>query len=80
MATGVPLISTKVGMAVDLIKNGENGFLVDIESSDGLAECALKVLDNPNLKNKLVNNGRVTVANYDWKVLAKRYEEVLYKN
>ena len=80
MATGVPLISTKVGMAVDLIKNGENGFLVDIESSDGLAECALKILDNPNLKNKMVNNGRVTVANYDWKILAKRYEEVLYKN
>ena len=80
MATGVPLISTKVGMAADLIENGENGFLVDIESSDGLVECALKILDNPNLRTKFVNNGRVTVANYDWKVLVKRYEEVLYKN
>ena len=42
MATGTPLISTKVGMAVDVIKHGTNGFLTEIEDSSAIAEYALK--------------------------------------
>src|SRR5205823_6518925 len=30
MASGVPLVTTRVGQATDLVRNGENGFLVDV--------------------------------------------------
>ena len=32
MACGLPIISTKAGGTVDIVKNDENGFLVDIET------------------------------------------------
>src|SRR5262249_42944061 len=37
MASGVPLVTTRVGQAMDLVRNGENGFIVDVEDAAGLA-------------------------------------------
>jgi glycosyltransferase involved in cell wall biosynthesis len=37
MAAGVPLVSTRVGQAVDLVRDGENGWLLDVEDAEGLA-------------------------------------------
>jgi glycosyltransferase involved in cell wall biosynthesis len=37
MATGVPLISTRVGQAADLVRHGENGWMVEVEDVAGLA-------------------------------------------
>ena len=41
MATGVPLVSTRVGQAADLVRDGENGWLADVEDVDGLAEATV---------------------------------------
>ena len=38
MATGVPLVSTSVGQAQDLIEHGKNGWLADSNTSEELAE------------------------------------------
>ena len=35
MATGIPLVTTRVGQASDLVRHGENGWLVDVEDVDG---------------------------------------------
>ena len=47
MASGVPLVSTRVGQAVDLVHDGENGWLVDVDDVAGLVErlAALATLD-----------------------------------
>jgi glycosyltransferase involved in cell wall biosynthesis len=37
MASGVPLVTTRVGQAMDLVRNGENGFAVDVEDAEALA-------------------------------------------
>jgi glycosyltransferase involved in cell wall biosynthesis len=36
MASGTPLVTTRVGQAMDIVKNGENGFMVDVEDVEGL--------------------------------------------
>ena len=38
MAAGVPLVSTKVGQAVDLVRDGENGWLVAVDDVDALVD------------------------------------------
>lgn len=43
MASGVPLVTTRVGQAMDLVKHGENAFMVDVEDVDALTACALKI-------------------------------------
>jgi glycosyltransferase involved in cell wall biosynthesis len=37
MASGVPVVTTRVGQAMDLVRHGENGWLVDVEDAEGLA-------------------------------------------
>ncbi len=38
MAAGVPVVSTRVGQAAELIHDGENGWLVDVGDAEALAE------------------------------------------
>jgi len=45
MASGVPLVSTSVGQATDLIRHGENGWLADSEDAEALAHWAIKALE-----------------------------------
>lgn len=45
MCLGLPCVSTKVSGAVDLIKNGENGILVDLDDDESFAEALSLVID-----------------------------------
>jgi glycosyltransferase involved in cell wall biosynthesis len=44
MATGVPLVSTRVGQASDLVQHGRNGWLADSEDVDALTHWATLAL------------------------------------
>jgi glycosyltransferase involved in cell wall biosynthesis len=43
MASGVPVVSTRVGQAADLVRDGENGWLVDVEDAEGLADRLARI-------------------------------------
>ncbi len=57
MASGIPIISTRVGQATDMIKNGVNGFLV---SPKKLSEYAIRVLFDNNLRSTIIKGGLET--------------------
>ena len=44
-ALGKPVISTRVGVAPEIIIDGENGFLVEKNNSEGLSAAILKILE-----------------------------------
>jgi glycosyltransferase involved in cell wall biosynthesis len=46
MASGVAIVSTRVGQAMDLIRHQENGWLVDVEDVSGLAKWSAHLLRN----------------------------------
>jgi glycosyltransferase involved in cell wall biosynthesis len=78
LACGVPLVSTKVGMAPELIKHNENGYLVEQEDVEGLYKYACKILDNKETSDKFSINGLKTVKSFDWKKTSKKYKKFLY--
>lgn len=43
MASGVPLVTTRVGQAMDLVKHGENAFMTDVGDVEALTSYALQV-------------------------------------
>jgi glycosyltransferase involved in cell wall biosynthesis len=45
MATGVPIVSTRVGQAPELIEDGRSGALVDVGDVEALVDAALRVRD-----------------------------------
>ncbi len=60
MASAVPVVTTRVGQAVDLLQNYRNGIMVEVEDSEGLADGALQLLDDSILRNKIIDAALVT--------------------
>ena len=78
-ATGVPIVSTRVGMAQDLIRTGNNGFVAEVEDADGIAEAAIGLIKRPELRRRCIGNGLVTAAGYDWRAIGMQYYEKVYR-
>jgi glycosyltransferase involved in cell wall biosynthesis len=53
MATGLPLVTTRVGAIPDFFRDGEMGFSVDVPDPDTLADRLLKLLRNPTLRRAI---------------------------
>jgi glycosyltransferase involved in cell wall biosynthesis len=64
LAAGVPLVTTRVGQAPDLIVDGENGLLADVDDVPALTAAVMRVRDDSDLARTLGERGRPTaVAN-----------------
>ncbi|MGA1980078.1 MAG: glycosyltransferase family 4 protein [Sedimentisphaerales bacterium] len=79
LASGVPLVSTKAGMAPDIITDGENGFLCDVDDVDRIVQKSIILLEDKQKKERIIANGLATARRYDWTVIAQRYENYLYR-
>lgn len=78
MASGVPLVTTRVGQAADLVRHGENGYLVDVGDSAAIADWAGHVAEAPEKDlAALVAAGRVTAEACSYDALAPRWRELL---
>lgn len=79
MACGIPLVSTRVGMAPDVIQDGQNGILVDIEDTAALVAAVQRIINDKGFARVLALAGMETASNYDWTRIAAQYEEKLYR-
>ena len=62
MALGLPVISTDCGGMGEIIKNGENGFLVPVRDADYMAGTIRKFIDLDEMKkNNIIFNARETI-------------------
>ncbi len=57
MASGVPCVSADCDMGpCELIENGTNGFLVPVDSFEGIADAVIKILGDKQLSDKFSRN------------------------
>jgi glycosyltransferase involved in cell wall biosynthesis len=73
MASGVPIISTRVGQAPALIRHGENGWLVDSGDAAGLAHFAAKSLAAPDWISAYRPAARRTAEAHDYLAQTPRW-------
>lgn len=79
MATGIPIVTTNVGMAPYLIKHGVNGLKTEVDDIEKLVEYAKELIQNEGLRRELVKNGFKIIKNYTWENVAKEYYQKAYK-
>ena len=78
MASGIPLVSTKVGMVPEVVRDGHNGFLADVDDVGVLAEKVMNIRDDEKLAERVMVAGLETVKDYSWEEIAKRYYNEVY--
>jgi glycosyltransferase involved in cell wall biosynthesis len=66
MACGVPVISSRVGQAMDLIQPGQNGWLLDVEDVEGLAHWTGYAFSHPTSLADLRARGRQTAEAHSY--------------
>jgi glycosyltransferase involved in cell wall biosynthesis len=78
MATGVPIITSRVGIAPQAIEQGKNGFIVDVGDTQGLADCASALIRDSSLRSQFAEGGLSMARSFDWSVIAKQYHEKVF--
>lgn len=61
LAAGVPSVFTLSGIARDFIRNGENAIVVSFANVDEITEAASLLLEDPELRTRLITAGRASV-------------------
>jgi glycosyltransferase involved in cell wall biosynthesis len=64
MATGVPVISTKVAGIPEIVIDGQTGYLVEPDDEDTLVERLKMLLHNPELRRRFARTGRERVESH----------------
>lgn len=71
MACGASIVASKIGGIPDIIKDGENGSLVQPKDSEVLADAIIYLLENKDLMEKLGKCATKKVENLSWEKIAK---------
>jgi glycosyltransferase involved in cell wall biosynthesis len=61
LAAETPVVATRVGGVPDVVREGEEGFLVETGDTDELAERLTRLARDPELRQRLGRSGRSRV-------------------
>lgn len=77
-ASGVPIVSTAVGMVPDLAKNGEDILLADKTDIKSIVAAGEKMVQDQSLREKTIRNALQKVQQYGWSKISRRYYQEIY--
>ena len=76
MASGLPIVASKVTGVSEIVKDKINGFLVKPKNSKEIAEKVSIILKNKNLQSRFRKNNLKEVKKYSWKKTGNQLEKV----
>lgn len=79
MCLGLPVISTKVSGATDLIHDYQNGIVIDVNDSNGLVQALIKFLENETLRNKCAQNAVKLASSLKLDIISDEWIKFIYK-
>jgi spore coat protein SA len=72
MASGLPVVATRVGGVPEIVEEGKTGLLVDPGDAGGLAQAILRVLGDPKLRDSMARAGRArAIALCSWDLICE---------
>ena len=74
MALGRPVVATRAGGPIEIVQDGETGFLVPPSSPDALASALQTLLDDPALARRMGENGH---ARYEAQFTAAKMSQAI---
>jgi glycosyltransferase involved in cell wall biosynthesis len=81
IACQVPIVATNAGGISEIITNQKTGLLFTIGQTQQLADGVIEIVNNPDLKDKLIEGANAHLKNFTIATMAKRtygvYQQVL---
>ena len=78
MACRCPVVSTRVGGPMDMIEDGVNGYLVEVEDAAGLADRLTRVLSLSEPQWKKISDAALeTAQRFNWNSAVDKFENYL---
>jgi glycosyltransferase involved in cell wall biosynthesis len=77
MATGCAVVSTRNGGVESYAIDGRNALLRDVDDSAGLGDAVVRLLDDVELRCRLVEAALETVEEFTWEASVRRFEQAL---
>jgi glycosyltransferase involved in cell wall biosynthesis len=80
MASGLPVVATKIAGSEEIVVDGVTGLLVDPEDVDSLRDSLRKLIVDETMRRKMGHASRQRVEEeYTWEKVARQYSEYLVK-
>ena len=77
MAAGKPIVASALNEAVEVIRDGHNGLLVEAGNVNRFAGAILRLLNDPVERMRLGHNARhQAIRQYSWEEYTRRLEEI----
>ncbi|MSW02196.1 MAG: glycosyltransferase, partial [Actinobacteria bacterium] len=76
LAGGASVLASDIPAFDSLLGHGKYGSLFQSENSEDLAERAIELLNNPELRRTIAKAGREYAQSFDWDVVAERIYDV----
>ncbi len=76
MASGKPIVASNVGGIPDLVKDGQNGFLVGPGDVNGLSLAMKKLIEDEELRVKVGAKGRAMAQSYGLEQMIRKINEL----
>ena len=77
ICVGLPIVTTKVSGTEELIKDGENGFIVNIGDTDAMAEVLTKILEDENLQKQFSENNKAQAIKFETNAIVDQWENLV---
>lgn len=73
LSCGLPIISTNTGGASELVRDGENGFIINFKDAKDIADKIEQLIKDENLRKKMAQSSRELAEKMSWNNVAREY-------
>ena len=77
ICVGLPIVTTKVSGTEELIKNGENGFIVNIGDKESMAKALTKIIEDENLQNQFTEKNKAQAIKFETNTIVNQWEDLV---
>jgi len=72
LASGTPVVASRVGGLASIVRDGETGYLVEERSPEALAMYLCLLMSEDNIRESMAKAARPSVLKFDWSSTARR--------
>jgi glycosyltransferase involved in cell wall biosynthesis len=84
MSCGLPIVTTNVPGNQEIVRDGENGFLINVGDTEALAKSLARLIEGRELRQRMGERSRQLMQPYEWREIMRQYagimQEIVHPN